>query len=88
MLTDNTMAIPPAAPVFALSLAHVDANQLINYATSQGNKIHKQAVHSWQETKYNLEESGLATLLQVMHDQMVLGRPFSTFLKHSIMLPN
>ena len=64
------MAIIPATAIFALNPAHVDADQKINYRTPQANKIYKQAVCPVHEAKYDLEEAGLATCLQVRDDQI------------------
>ena len=64
------MAIIPATAIFALNPAHVDADQKINYRTPQANKIYKQVVCPVHETKYDLEEAGLATCLQVRDDQI------------------
>ena len=44
------MAIIPVTAIFALSPAHVDADQKINYRTPQANKIYNQAACPVHET--------------------------------------
>ena len=60
--------VPPQEPVVALSPAHVTPDQFIDFGMAMGAKLYKLAIQSLNETKYDLNENGNLTFLQLFND--------------------
>ena len=58
---------------FALSPAHANANQVINFTTAGGAKFYKQAIRGLYDSGdlYDLEADGLKTFLDTLQDRIV-----------------